>query len=89
MIFACCMILVIVFQGHCLATVYERYKEIKMVKSIPVEFVCLFVCHGPWKSSNGSSRIFRDLASSPRGIEKGSSLPPVLMVGMNKQIPTS
>ena len=50
----------------------------------------LFVCfHGPWKSSNGSSHIFRDLASSPRGIEKGSSLPPVLMVGMNKQIPTS
>jgi len=53
------------------------------------EVECLFVCHGPWKSSNGSSSIFKDLASSPRGVEKGASLPPVLMVGMNKQIPNS
>ena len=31
--------------------------------------------------------FFRDLASRPRDVEKGTSLPPVLMVGMSKLIP--
>ena len=36
-VFSVVLIVVITIQGHCLATVYERYKEIKMVKKNLIE----------------------------------------------------
>ncbi len=46
---------------------------------------CLFVCFsGRHRRRKSGIPFFRDLASRPRGVEKGASLPPVLMVGMNK-----
>ena len=46
--------------------------------------LCLFVSLDAFIEGKWVSHI-RDLASRPRGVEKGASLPPVLMVGMNKQ----
>ncbi len=45
----------------------------------------MFVCFsGCLHRRNVGIPFFRDLASRPRGVEKGASLPPVLMVGTNK-----
>ena len=58
-------------------TIVEFENELKMSKFVSLD---AFI-EGKWVSH----QAIRDLASRPRGVEKGASLPPVLMVGMNKQ----
>ena len=67
----------------------------KTYQSLPSEFIFFssFTMVKPGFCAKISSQIsdpqkttvvFRDLASRPRGVEKGASLPMVLMMGMNK-----
>ena len=50
------------------------------------ELFSLFVCFsGRFHRRKVGIPFFRDLALRPRGVEKGTSLPLVLMVGMNKR----
>ncbi len=64
----------------------SRYKDLQIQMYGKSHYqVHHYVCFsGHLHRRKVSVPFFRDLASRPRGVEKGTSLPPVLMVGMNK-----
>ena len=73
-------------------SIFSKIKTLKIHKADPTN-MGIFVCRASNSIGNAERevqlyrkyiQIFRDLASFPLGVEKGTSLPPVLMVGTNK-----